>query len=876
MAPAVVGALLGSVTLAAIPASMSPATAAPAPAPAPVTTTIDDRALTGTARFAYEGRWTTGSGLGDGWHAGTETYTDGTASQSVTLTFTGTRAVVLGAKHPNHGIAEITVDGEQVADFDGYATQITHGQTIVDTGDLDQGEHTVTISYPGIKNPAAGGLGGQVDRAEITGEAPVDSPWVAIPHPQELDLADAPAWSPGDLTRILIPEVGDDGLLAEAERLSSEMAQITDREAPEIVIGDEGRATPSDVVLQVGDVAVSDDPEAYTVTVGTGVRVLGESTEGVFRGTRQLVQNLTATDGVPAGVASGTPAVVERSLHLDAARKFYSKEWIIDELHDAAYVGLNTFQFHFSENEGFRIESDRYPQVVSEEHLTKEDVREILAVAKSLHIDVVPSLGMPGHLEQVLKQFPELQLRERNGDLVRGALDVTEPEAVELALDLVDEYVDLFPDAEYWNIGADEFVQFWRMQDYPILNDAAVERFGPGANGFDMLTDFANTIAGRLRQEGLVPRVWNDGMFRGSVVELDDDIQINWWTQHDGRMATLDRVLGTGATVVNFSDDFFYYVLDQAAEYKYPTAARIWNADWRPGVFPRIQRDDAKPQIMPSPYSDQLRGVSFAIWSDRPEAESEEQVSRGIREPLRAMAERSWNDGSVLTLERFAEVDRALGRAPGIDEPLGAPGTVTVLPEGEVTTPFADVAPDQQFAADIAWLAQRGITTGWDEPDGTRTFRPLTHLNRDAMAAFLHRLAGSPEVTRPATSPFADVAESDQFYDEILWLHQQGISTGWQEADGTRTFRPLEPIARDAMAAFLYRLADAEDAPVTTTPFTDVAPTDQYATEIAWAARTGITTGWTGNDGTALYRPLEPINRDAIAAFLHRFDVRAS
>ncbi|MET3165383.1 UNVERIFIED_ORG: hypothetical protein ABIB19_003817 [Arthrobacter sp. UYEF10] len=57
----------------------------------------------------------------------------------------------------------------------------------------------------------------------------------------------------------------------------------------------------------------------------------------------------------------------------------------------------------------------------------------------------------------------------------------------------------------------------------------------------------------------------------------------------------------------------------------------------------------------------------------------------------------------------------------------------------------------------------------------------------------------------PVVSPFADIATNQQFYKEMAWLSEQGISTGWAEANGTRTYRALQPVNRDAMAAFLYR-----------------------------------------------------------------------
>lgn len=94
-------------------------------------------------------------------------------------------------------------------------------------------------------------------------------------------------------------------------------------------------------------------------------------------------------------------------------------------------------------------------------------------------------------------------------------------------------------------------------------------------------------------------------------------------------------------------------------------------------------------------------------------------------------------------------------------------------------------------------MKAQGITTGWS--DGT--FRPDSSVNRDAMAAFFYRYAGSPEYTAPAQARFTDVPTDKQFYREISWLAAQGVTTGWPDG----SFRPVEPVHRDAMAAFVFR-----------------------------------------------------------------------
>ncbi|BCW64252.1 DUF1524 domain-containing protein [Arthrobacter sp. StoSoilB22] len=194
----------------------------------------------------------------------------------------------------------------------------------------------------------------------------------------------------------------------------------------------------------------------------------------------------------------------------------------------------------------------------------------------------------------------------------------------------------------------------------------------------------------------------------------------------------------------------------------------------------------------------------------------------------------------------------------------------TPVDPGPIT--FSDVTGSTQFNAEIAWLASQGISTGWVEADGSRTYRPLTAVNRDAMAAFLYRLAGEPGFTPPATSPFADITPSSKFYKEITWLAASGISTGWTELDGSKTYRPLSPVNRDAMAAFLYRFGGnpAFTAPGTS-PFVDVQVGSQFYQQITWLASKGISTGWDIGYGCRAYNPVQPVARDAMAAFMYRF-----
>src|SRR5690606_36863265 len=104
--------------------------------------------------------------------------------------------------------------------------------------------------------------------------------------------------------------------------------------------------------------------------------------------------------------------------------------------------------------------------------------------------------------------------------------------------------------------------------------------------------------------------------------------------------------------------------------------------------------------------------------------------------------------------------------------------------------PFIDVPSSHQFVQHIAWLKKANITTGYS--DGT--FRPKENVSREAMAAFLYRMAGRPSVKLPSKSPFKDVSTRSQFYKEIVLLSQKRITTGY--SDGS--FRPKANISREA------------------------------------------------------------------------------
>ncbi len=121
---------------------------------------------------------------------------------------------------------------------------------------------------------------------------------------------------------------------------------------------------------------------------------------------------------------------------------------------------------------------------------------------------------------------------------------------------------------------------------------------------------------------------------------------------------------------------------------------------------------------------------------------------------------------------------------------------------------FSDVSESTPHFRDILWLAATGISEGWEE-GGSRVFRGMSEIVRQDMAAFLYRLAGSPEY-EPSPDDmmyFDDVDESTPHYREILWLASVEVSEGWEE-NGVREFRGMDTVKRQDMAAFLHRMSE--------------------------------------------------------------------
>ncbi|MGW2608614.1 beta-N-acetylhexosaminidase [Streptomyces mirabilis] len=464
-----------------------------------------------------------------------------------------------------------------------------------------------------------------------------------IPAVREHTPARGPGWRPAAGARVVV----DDAALADEGKLL----------ADELKLSYAGQTGAKDGDVELGLNTGGADPESYTLTVkNRRVTISAPGEAGVFYGTRTLKQEVHGGGTAPEGVVRDQPAKPRRGFMLDIARKPYSAAWIEDRIRELGDLKYNELGLHFSDDQGFRIQSDTHPEIVSKDHLSKTDVHDIVALAESRHIHVVPEIDSPGHLGAVIAAHPDLQLRSAAGTAPRGTVDISKPAAASIVDDLLNEYAGLFP-GPYWHLGGDEYQALTVASpstSYPQLAAAAKQAYGPGATVADLATGWLNARAQVVRGHDRTARAWNDGFFRGGTVQADKDLEVAYWTGKEFGARPPVEYLSAGRKLINYNDEYLYYVLGEPQTFVYPTGQRIYE-QWTPLVV-------RGTTPVPAKYDGQILGGSFAVWSDRANSQTQDQVAAGIRMPLRATIQKLWDPGRpTLSWTDFKNLANRLG-----------------------------------------------------------------------------------------------------------------------------------------------------------------------------------------------------------------------
>lgn len=527
-------------------------------------------------------------------------------------------------------------------------------------------------------------------------------------------------WSFDASTRLVV--VASDantsnGRLAEVVKLvNSEFAEknIVSSEPFGMVYAPVDLAGTADVVIDLASTVTdqSQSDEAYKIEISSsGVRVTAASENAAMYALRTLECLAQTTDNaLPCGTIVDWPDLQERRLFVDCGRKYFSKDWFIRQIHEMSYMKLNTLDMHFSENLGFRIECDTDPAIVSDEYLTKDEVLEILEEARLYGINVIPSIDSPGHVDQILKAHPEYgQIANDGVTHYASGLDVTNEDAVAYMYSIYKEYIDLFKQGGATtdiSIGCDEYMEFDRppftTMYQSVLTDWARENLGPEYNWTDTLATYINNLAEYCRDNGLEPRVFNDGLYYGEgtsveqKVEIDPTLGVDFWSQMSWNrsIANLQALVNRGMEVFyNFNANYGYFVLrndSRGASFDYDNNLEMWFDEWRPGDFQDAQNANVLADDDP-----RIKGTAIAIWCDYPDVATEDEITEGIADSLRAMATRSWNVDSNqgLSLDEFMDLTETLGHAAAWEKGTRLPDAGEILPAenvGKVTVHYVD------------------------------------------------------------------------------------------------------------------------------------------------------------------------------------------
>ncbi|HXT71996.1 MAG TPA: family 20 glycosylhydrolase [Vicinamibacterales bacterium] len=212
-----------------------------------------------------------------------------------------------------------------------------------------------------------------------------------------------------------------------------------------------------------------DEDESYSLTAsGSQVRVTAPTTVGAMRGLETLLQLVSGDrEGffIPGVQIQDRPRFKWRGLLIDAGRHFEPVAVIKRQLDAMAAVKLNVLHFHLSEDQGFRVESRKFPKLhelgSDGDYYTQAALADIIDYAAGRGIRVVPEFDMPGHVTSWVVGHPELASApgpyqiERKFGVFEAAFDPTKESTYKFIDTFIGEMVKVFPDP-YWHIGGDE------------------------------------------------------------------------------------------------------------------------------------------------------------------------------------------------------------------------------------------------------------------------------------------------------------------------------------------------------------------------------------------------------------------------------------
>ena len=314
------------------------------------------------------------------------------------------------------------------------------------------------------------------------------------------------------------------------------------------------------------------EAESYRLRVTeSGVDIVAPGAAGVFYATRTLRQLLppallrsaparaTTSIRVDGVEIEDAPRFGWRGIHLDVARHYFPKDFILKLIDLASLHKLNVLHLHLTDDQGWRVQIDRYPRLTevgawrrqsplghySEGRFdgtphggfyTKDDLAEITAYAARHFVTVVPEIDMPGHMQAAVAAYPELGNTGRplevftEWGISEHVLNMEQP-TVRFCAEVLEEVMDIFP-GPYVHIGGDECpTAEWEASEHARRRCQALGLSGPDQLQGWFTAQMSEVVCARGKALVAWDEVLDAGAPPGSVITV-------WRQEHAHRLAT--------------------------------------------------------------------------------------------------------------------------------------------------------------------------------------------------------------------------------------------------------------------------------------------------------------------------------------------------
>ncbi|MES0882226.1 beta-N-acetylhexosaminidase [Roseibium sp. SCP14] len=366
-----------------------------------------------------------------------------------------------------------------------------------------------------------------------------------------------------------------------------------------------------------------------------------------------------------AGVISDAPRFSWRGTHLDVSRHFRGVSDILRLLDILAWARMNIFQWHLTDDEGWRLEIKAFPELIqngarrgpgcrqvpqlgfaSEVHegfYTQEEVREIVAHAASLNIDILPEIDIPGHCTAVLKTYPHMADQAEPPESyhsIQGYPNNALNPALEGTYDFLKkvftEVAELFP-FDYIHIGGDEVdTRSWlaspktqRLMETENLKDT-----------MEVQAYFMSRIRGMLKTLGKKLAGW-DEVSHGGGIDPDGVLLMAWQKQEVTR-----ELIDEGYEVICTPGQKFYMDMVQGSCWLEP------GASWAGIATPEASYQYEPSEGLAENSLKLLRGVQACIWCEH--MTNNEIFNHMVFPRLYAVAETGWTPPGNKDWQRFS------------------------------------------------------------------------------------------------------------------------------------------------------------------------------------------------------------------------------